>query len=127
MSGSRKRLIHLPITRLALMTSGLILTQSSLWLLCGFSAFYSAFLGGLIYAIPNAYFTYRVFRHQGARQVPLVVNELFRGEAIKLSLTAIFFAAVFLLIEPIHVPALLFTFAVTVVTGAMLPWLVKLR
>lgn len=127
MSGSRKRLIHLPIVRWSLAISGLILIQSLLWALHGFLAFYSALLGGLIYAIPNAYFTHRVFRHQGARQASLVVNEIFRGEAIKFSLTAIFFAAVFLLIEPVHVPALLFTFAVTVVAGGMIPWLVRPR
>lgn len=127
MSGSRKRLILLPTAKWSLVTSGLILSQSLLWALCGFVAFYSALLGGLIYAIPNAYFTHRAFRHQGARQAPLVVNEIFRGEAIKLFLTAVFFAAVFLLIEPVHVPALLFTFAVTVVAGGMIPWLVKPR
>lgn len=125
MSGSRKRLIRLPIIQWSLIVSGLILTQSVLWALAGFVAFYSALLGGLIYAVPNAYFTRRAFRYQGARQAPMMVSELFRGEAMKFLLTAIFFAAVFLLIEPVHVPALLFTFAVMVVTGGVIPWIVQ--
>ncbi|MCH8497660.1 MAG: ATP synthase subunit I [Marinobacter sp.] len=125
MNSSRKPIVRLPMARWLAIMVGMLMIQSLLWLLCGWVAFYSAWLGGLIFVIPNAYFTHRVFKHQGARLAPYMVNELFKGEAIKFSLTAVMFAAVFLLIEPVHVLALLFTFAVMVVTGAVVPWLVK--
>lgn len=127
MSGKHRDLIRSPLGRWALVMSILILLQSGFWALGGFIAFYSALMGGLIYAVPNAYFIHRAFRYQGARQAPLVVSEIFRGEAVKLSLTAVFFATVFLLIEPVNIAALLFTFAVTVLTGGVVPWLVNPR
>ncbi|MDI9243803.1 ATP synthase subunit I [Marinobacter sp. CHS3-4] len=86
---------------------------------------YSAFIGGLIYVIPNAYFAHRMFRFEGARQARLVVGNMFRAESIKLALTAVFFAAVFILIEPIHVSALLFTFAVMVALSPLLRWFIR--
>lgn len=126
MNGSRNRLIHLPLARWMAINTGLLVLQGAIWsVTAGFTAVYSALIGGLIAVIPNAYFAQRAFRFQGARTAQLMVNEIFRGEAIKLSLTAVFFAAVFILIEPVHVPALLFTFAVMVVTGAVLPWLIQ--
>lgn len=125
MSGVRNSIIRLPIARWAYIVFGLLVVQSVLWSLWGLVAFYSALLGGLIFIVPNAWFVHRVFRYQGARAAPLMVAEVFRGEAIKFSLTAILFAAVFLLIEPVSAPALLFTFAVMVVAGAVVPWLVK--
>lgn len=125
MSGVRKSIIRLPIARWAYIVFGLLAVQSLIWSLWGMVAFYSALLGGLIFIVPNAWFVHRVFRHQGARAAPMMVADVFKGEAVKLSLTAILFAAVFLLIEPVSVPALLFTFAVMVVTGAVVPWLVK--
>lgn len=125
MSGARKNNIRLPIARWAYIVVGLLAVQSLFWSLWGVVAFYSAVLGGLIFIVPNAYFIRRAFRHQGAQAAPLMVAEVFKGEAIKLSLTAILFAAVFLLIEPVSAPALLFTFAVMVVAGVVVPWLVK--
>ncbi|MFW5823406.1 MAG: ATP synthase subunit I [Marinobacter sp.] len=125
MSGARTSLIRLPVAQWAVIVFCLLLGQSLLWALWDFVAFYSSLLGGLIFIVPNAYFVHRVFRHQGARSAPMMVAEVFKGEAVKFSLTAVFFAAVFLLIEPVHVPALLFTFAVMVVTGAVVPWLVR--
>lgn len=125
MSGVRTGLIRLPIARWAAIVACLLVFQSLIWALWGVVAFYSSLLGGLIFIVPNAYFVHRMFRHQGARAAPMMVAEVFKGEAVKFSLTAVLFAAVFLLIEPVNVPALLFTFAVMVIAGAVVPWLVK--
>ena len=66
-----------------------------------------------------------MYRYQGARNARLMVGNMFRAESIKIALTAVFFAAVFILMEPVHVPALLFTFAVMVVMSAVLRFLIR--
>ncbi|OEY66076.1 ATP synthase subunit I [Marinobacter sp. X15-166B] len=102
-----------------------LIILSLVWVLDGRLAGYSAFLGGLIVVVPNAYFAHQVYRYEGARHVRLMVGNLFRAESTKIALTAASFAAVFTLMEPVHVPALLFTFAVMVVTGSAVRWLIR--
>ncbi|PTB94995.1 hypothetical protein C9974_02485 [Marinobacter sp. B9-2] len=104
-----------------------LVVLSSLWLLESRAAGYSAFIGGLIFVIPNAYFAHRTYRFEGARQMQLAVSNMFRAASIKIALTAIFFAAVFTLMESVHGPALLFTFAVMVAIGTALRWLIRPR
>ncbi|WP_228151102.1 ATP synthase subunit I [Tamilnaduibacter salinus] len=116
---------RLPFLEWLVIESGLIGLISFGWSFENRLAFYSALTGGLIYVIPNAYFAHRMFRYQGGRQARLVVGSMFRAESIKLALTAVFFAAVFILIEPIHVSALLFTFAVMVAVSPLLRWLIR--
>ncbi|MBS3803665.1 MAG: ATP synthase subunit I [Oleiphilaceae bacterium] len=127
MATTRTRFIALPLVRWLIVEFSLLMILSVLWLLESRLAFYSAFIGGLIFLVPNTYFVHRVFRYQGARKTHLIVSSLFRAESIKLALTAVFFAAVFILMEPVHVPALLITFAVMVVMGAFLRVLVHPR
>ena len=55
----------------------------------------SALLGGLINLLPNACFASIVFRYQGAKDAKKIVNSLYKGEAIKIVLTLLLFAAVF--------------------------------
>ncbi|ASP37888.1 ATP F0F1 synthase subunit I [Bacterioplanes sanyensis] len=66
----------------------------------------SALLGGLLCALPNAYFIWRVFRFTGARSTPRIVQSLYRGEAWKFLLTAMGFAVVFIHVEPLNYLAL---------------------
>lgn len=121
----QSRITHVPLARwLTIEFTGLVIL-SLLWSLHSPLAGYSAFIGGLIFIVPNAWFVHRVYRYEGARQMRLMVGNLFRAESTKIALTAVFFAAVFTLIEPVHVPALLFTFAVMVVTGGALRWLIQ--
>lgn len=125
MKARQSRITHVPLARW-LMIEFLILGSISLiWLLHSVLAGYSAFIGGLIFIVPNAWFVHRVYRYQGARSAHLMVASMFRAESIKIALTAVFFAAVFTLIEPVHVPALLFTFAVMVLAGGVIRWLVR--
>ena len=128
MTRYRKAITFVPLKQwLTIEMAALIVMSLLWWLLVSRLAGYSAFVGGLIFVIPNAYFAHRTYRYQGARQMSLAVSNIFRAESIKLALTAVFFAAVFTLMEPVYVPALLFTFAVMVVMGTALRWLIRPR
>jgi ATP synthase protein I len=122
MSPTRKRINRLPLLQWLAIDTGLVVFMSLVWILESRLAGYSAFIGGLIFVIPNAYFARQMYRYEGARSAPMMVSNMFRAEGIKLALTAVFFAAVFILIEPVHVPALLFTFAVMVVLNPFMRW-----
>ena len=125
MNRSSRAITYVPLGKWLIIEMAVLLILSLLWLLESRLAGYSALIGGLIFVIPNAYFAHRAYRYQGARQMHLAVSNIFRAESIKLALTAVFFAAVFTLMEPVHVPALLFTFAVMVVMGAALRWFMR--
>ena len=127
MSIKRSQITRLPLARWLAIEFSAIVILSLLWTIESRLAGYSAFVGGLIFVIPNAYFAHRMYRYQGARNARLMVGNMFRAESIKIALTAVFFAAVFILMEPVHVPALLFTFAVMVVLGTALRWLIRPR
>jgi len=127
MNRSSRAITYVPLGKWLIIEMAVLLILSLLWLLESRLAGYSALVGGLIFVIPNAYFAHRAYRYQGARQMHLAVSNIFRAESIKLALTAVFFAAVFPLMEPLHVPALLFTFAVMVVLGTALRWLIRPR
>ena len=120
-----KAITYVPLKQWLTIEMAALTILSLLWLLESRLAGYSAFIGGLIFVIPNAYFAHRAYRYQGARQMHLAVSNIFRAESIKLALTAVFFAAVFTLMEPVHVPALLFTFAVMVVLSGVLRFLIQ--
>jgi ATP synthase protein I len=127
MTGFRKAITHVPLKEWLIIEMVVLVVLSSLWLLESRAAGYSAFIGGLIFVIPNAYFAHRTYRFEGARQMQLAVSNMFRAASIKIALTAIFFAAVFTLMESVHGPALLFTFAVMVAIGTALRWLIRPR
>lgn len=81
---------------------GLLLLASGL--LTGFSATValSVLLGGLIYWVPNAYFTLYAFRFRGAQAAAAVLRSMYRGEVGKFMLTVVGFALVFTLVKPIE-------------------------
>ncbi len=66
----------------------------------------SALLGGLVCAVPNAYFIWRAFRYSGARSAPKIVQSFYQGETWKFLLTALGFMVIFLRVEPLNVLAL---------------------
>ena len=61
----------------------------------GATSGYSAALGGLVCVVPNAYFARALFLHGGARAAKQIVNGFYRGEALKLMLSAALFTLVF--------------------------------
>jgi ATP synthase protein I len=61
----------------------------------------SVLIGGLIYWIPNVYFTLCVFRFRGASAAKLILQSTHKGEFGKLLLTATGFALAFSVVNPI--------------------------
>lgn len=66
---------------------------------------YSLLLGGTVFLLPQAWFTWQVFRYRGARSAPQVIRALYKGEAGKYLLTAAMFAAMFATVRPLDVAA----------------------
>ena len=83
----------------------------------GWVSAYSLLTGGLISALPNAYFAIKAFRYRGARAAQKIVRELYTGEAVKLLLTGAGFALSFIFIEPLHIAALFSGFVLVHITG----------
>lgn len=78
-----------------------ILVVSLLFSTRGLPGAYSALIGGLIFFLPNAYFAYRSFLHQGARSAKKIVQTIYKAEVIKLVLIAGLFVLVFYFIKPL--------------------------
>src|SRR5690554_3824768 len=127
MSRSMKAITYVPLKQWLTIEMAALTVLSLLSLLESRLAGYSAFIGGLIFIITNADFAHRTYRYHAPTQMHLAGRNRVRAERIKLPLAPGFFAAVSPLREPVHVPALLFTFAVMVVLGTALRWLIRPR
>lgn len=101
-----------PVYRISLAQFALTFICSLLFLMRSKDAAISALAGGLICAIPNAYFIHKAFLYSGARQVTQVLQSFYQGGMWKMVLTAIGFAAAFKLIQPLDFLALFITFVV---------------
>ena len=95
-----------PVYRIVLLQLILTVLSASLAWLYSDVAAYSALLGGLTCALPNAYFVWRAFRYSGARSTVQVVQSFYQGESWKFVLTALSFAVIFQRVEPLNVLAL---------------------
>ena len=89
------------------------------FLVLGWISTYSLLLGGLISALPNAYFAHKAFRYRGARSAQKIVRELYTGEAIKLLLTGAGFALSFAIVEPLNTAALFSGFVLVHIMGVL--------
>lgn len=88
-------------------------------------AAYSALLGGLIFILPNIYFAYKAFAYTGARAARQIVNSFYKGESVKLALTAVLFTVVFVSVKPLNVLALFLTFIIVLTTNWLTPLLLS--
>ena len=85
----------------------------------------SALSGGLVAAIPNAFFAWRAFRYQGAAQARYIVKSFYHAEAGKFGLTAALFTLVFVAVPPSN-PAFFFgAYVVTLLAHWLGPWLLR--
>ncbi|HBN14046.1 MAG TPA: F0F1 ATP synthase subunit I, partial [Pseudohongiella sp.] len=84
----------------------LLLISALAAILAGWVSAYSLLIGGLISLIPGTLFASRVFKYRGARAAQMIAREVYRGEAIKLVLSAAGFALSFIYVEPLNVVAL---------------------
>ena len=66
----------------------------------------SAALGGIACLVPSLAFAYRAFRFSGARSAKKILQSFYSGEAIKLVLTALIFALIFINVKTLNVAAL---------------------
>ena len=83
--------------------------SSLLFLLVDFKAAYSACIGGIICVVPNKVFVIYAYRFGGARAAKKIASSFYRGEALKIMLTALGFAVVFIMI-PISIGPLITTY-----------------
>lgn len=106
----RQTISRPPVYRITLIQLTLTLVCTGLFLIRSQDAAISALAGGLICAIPNAYFIHKAFLYTGARQVQPMLQSFYQGGTWKMLLTAIGFAAAFKLIQPLDFLALMTTF-----------------
>lgn len=78
---------------------------------------YSALLGGLICIAPSAYFARFAFKYSGAKATVKVAQSFYLGEAGKFVLTAVLFAIVFIVVDPLNAGILFITYTVIVLVG----------
>lgn len=98
---------------------------SLLFLIKGQISAVSALLGGLVFFIPNLYFIKKAFSYSGARAISQIVNSFYKGEAIKLALTAVLFSIIFIFVKPLDVFALFLTFIIVLAINWLAPVLVR--
>ena len=111
-----------PVHRLVLVQLGLTLAMAIAgYLMAGLVMAYSALLGGLTYTLPNALFTQQVFRYRPARAIGSIVKAFYRGEVVKLVLTALCFAAVFKWADPLDARMFFITFILVLLTNSLAP------
>lgn len=85
----------------------------------------SALLGGLIAFVPHAAFSAMMFRHRGARRVNQAVQLMFMAEMVKLGLTVVLFALVFIGVQPSNPISLLCAYTVVLMVHWLAPWLMR--
>lgn len=88
------------------------------WLIQGWVAAYSAWLGGVTALLPNLYFTYKAFQYFGARSIGAIVQSFWAGQMGKLILTAMLFAVLFLGVKPLNVFAVFIGYILVQMTSA---------
>lgn len=88
------------------------------------SAASSAFLGGMIYVLPNYIFTRFAFRYMGARQAKEVASSFSLGGTLKLILTVVLFIAVLSLVDVKYLPLYL-TFALVILSQVLTPYFIN--
>ena len=96
------------------------LVTAGAWVLLDWTSTYSVLLGGLICAVPNAYFSLRAFRHRGASSASRIVRDFYFGEAIKLLMAAAGFALTFVYVEPLNAALLFAAYMMVYVSGLVL-------
>ena len=86
-----------PLTKVAIYQLAALLPTSVLLLLLDTVLAYSVLAGGLVQIAPQAWFARQAYKYSGAKQAPLVVRAMYRGETGKVVLTATLMAVLFAL------------------------------
>jgi ATP synthase protein I len=91
---------------LAQLLTGLVLA-AVVWLWLGSEKAFPTLLGGLIGVVPNAFLAARLMSPRAASSAQSLLRAGWIGEAGKLAIAAVMFAAVFVTLKPLH-PEFLF-------------------
>lgn len=92
---------------------------STVLLIYDFTVAYSAFTGGLIATLANAWFALKVFRVKSEEAPEVLLTAFYVGEIYKFLLTGAMFVIVFVLIKPLNIVALLGIYFTIHMTPAM--------
>ena len=87
-----------------------------------FKAAYSSIIGGMICVVPNLVFVMYAYRYGGARAAKKIASSFYRGEALKIMLTALMFAVTFILV-PISIAPLMTTYVLCLLVFWIAPLL----
>ncbi len=110
-----KKLIYGVIVAQLILT---VIVAGIVWPVMNLQAAYSALIAGVICAVANWYFTWRVFRHQGARAAKQFLIAYCFGEVMKLLLLgALFVVAV------LHLRIVFGPFLISFIINLMIYWL----
>jgi len=96
-----------------------------LWLALDETVALSAFCGGAIAVIPQAWFTAKLFRARGARAATEIARSALGGAMGKFLLSAAGFAAVFALLRPLEPVAVFAAYVAMLVVQVTGSWLVS--
>lgn len=106
--------------RILLVQAVLILLVSAACLLLGRVEAYSALLGGLLYLLPNVYFTWRALGNRHASSARRVLVSMYASEIGKMMLSVGLFSATFMLVRPLSPFSLFGTFILLQLSAWML-------
>lgn len=93
------------------------LLSAVLWSVSGQTAAISALAAGAVYLIPNLYFASRALKHQRGDTARKVLAQMYVSEIWKMGMTALLFAAVFMLVRPLSPFSLFGTYILLHLTG----------
>lgn len=120
-SGRLQRRSRRAFLKIYLIQAGLALAIAAVALLNGPVTAYSALLGGLLYLLPNLYFTWRVlFSRRPAETAQQVAISVYASEIGKMAFAVGLFSATFILVEPLSPFPLFLTFILLQLSGWML-------
>lgn len=92
------------------------LIAALLLILFGWVHFWSGLIGGMIATLTNAVFAARVFVRYRAQEPARLLGRFYRAEFMKLALTALLFAGVFIWLQPLSPGALFGVFILVQIT-----------
>lgn len=95
------------------------IVATSLFFLQGKVESLSVVAAGLIYLIPNLYFTQRALKHDPGATAGRVLAQMYMSEIWKMVLTAVLFGAAFVLIKPISAFSLFGTYILMQIIGSI--------
>lgn len=105
------------IQALVTLTVGLILSP------LGLVEAYSALLGGGLYLLPNIYFAHRALQFREKQSARMALTEMYVSQIWKMAISAIGFAIVFVMIQPLNPFSLFGTFILIQILG----WIAQMK